>query len=253
MTALIVDDEISGVKALQILLAEYCPELTVSGVAHSADMAEELIQKLEPDILFLDIQMPFATGFDLLKRLKTHSFHLIFTTAYNQHAIEAFKHNAVDYLLKPIDPDDLISAVNKCVEKGKTNKMGEQDLEALLTSIRQSKPIKKLAVNTMEGVIFVDITQIIRLAADSNYTNIFLANGKKILSSKTLGEYEKALVNMSFFRVHNTHLINLAFVESYKKGEGGYVVMSDTSVVDVSRNKKKELFSLLAISNEDIL
>jgi two-component system LytT family response regulator len=240
LSAIIVDDEASGQEALQILIRKYCPD--------SADEAEKRILELKPDLIFLDIEMPFANGFELLQRFKEITFDVIFTTAYDQYAIKAFKHNAIDYLLKPVDPDELIMAVKKCEEKRASGTLAFNRLDALMTTLNHVKAVKKLPVSTLDGIIFVDVDQVVRLAADSNYTNIFLTNAKKIVASKTLKEFEEILLTYSFFRVHNTHLINLAFVEVYTKGEGGFVTMIDGSIVEVSRNKKNELLAALSLN-----
>ena len=248
LKAIIVDDENSGVESLQILLDKYCSSVEVLGIANSADEAEEKIRSMSPDLLFLDIDMPFANGFDLLNRFKTIQFEVIFTTAYDHYAVRAFKHSAIDYLLKPIDVDELKSAVVKCERKMKESAPAFLHMETLMAALSQAKTVKKLSINTLEGIMFVDTDQIIRLSADSNYTNIFLKNGKKIFASKTLKEFEETLVPMHFFRVHNTHLINLAYVQIYTKGDGGYVTMIDNAVVEVSRSKKTELLALLSLN-----
>jgi two-component system LytT family response regulator len=248
LKAIIVDDENSGVESLQILLNKYCPTVDVLGVAYSADEAEAKIVELKPDLVFLDIDMPFANGFDLLNRFKDIQFEVIFTTAYDHYAVRAFKHSAIDYLLKPIDVDELRAAVIKCEKKKEDSKPAFLNMETVMAALNQARTVKKLSINTLEGIMFVDTDQIIRLSADSNYTNIFLKNGKKIFASKTLKEFEETLVPMHFFRVHNTHLINLAYVQIYTKGDGGYVTMIDNAVVEVSRSKKNELLSLLSLN-----
>ena len=248
LNAIIVDDEASGQEALEILIRKYCPDVKLIALASSADEAEKKILELKPDLIFLDIEMPFANGFELLQRFRDITFDVIFTTAYDQYAIKAFKHNAIDYLLKPVDTDELIPAVKKCQEKRLAGSLAFNRLDELMTSLNQIKTVKKLSVSTLDGIMFVDVDQVIRLAADSNYTNIFLASGKKIVASKTLKEFEEILMGHSFFRIHNTHLINLAFVEIYTKGEGGFVTMADSSVVEVSRNKKNDLLAALSLN-----
>jgi two-component system LytT family response regulator len=150
--------------------------------------------------------------------------------------------------MKPVDTDELKLAIKKCEEKRAAGFKAFTRLDALIETLSQTKSLKKLPVSTLDGIIFVDVDQIVRLSADSNYTNIFLNNGKKIIASKTLREFEDFLLNYGFFRVHNTHLINLAFVEVYTKGEGGSVTMTDGSVAEVSRNKKNELLALLSLN-----
>ncbi len=251
LNAILVDDEASGLEALQILIGRFCPGVKIVGSAPSADVAEKLIREHKPDLVFLDIEMPFANGFDLLKRFDVIDFDVIFTTAYDHYAVQAFKHSAIDYLLKPVDSDELITAVGKCKDKGKHGNPELSRLESIIGAMAQNKPKKKLSVSTVDGIIFLDSDQIIRLSADSNYTSIYLTNGKKVIASKTLKEFDEILLNMNFFRVHNTHLINLMYVEKYTKGEGGTVTMIDNSEVDVSRNKKNELLSLMSLNKMD--
>ncbi|HXD93298.1 MAG TPA: LytTR family DNA-binding domain-containing protein [Bacteroidia bacterium] len=249
LTAIIVDDEVPGIESLQILLKKYCPSVKVTDVANSIDEAEVKIASLNPDIVFLDIEMPGGNGFEVLKRLKNISFNIIFTTAHDRYAIKAIKHSALDYLLKPIDPDELIGAIKKCEETKKkgTHTYQPEKIEALFDAFNQTKKIQKLPVKTMDGVIFVNLKEVVRLEAHSNYTSIFLITGKKIVASKTLKEFEDLLIGVNFFRIHNTHLINLAYVDKYIKGEGGSLIMSDSSEVEVSRTKKIELLSLLSL------
>jgi len=249
LTAIIVDDEVPGIESLQILLKKYCPSVKVTDVANSIDEAEVKIASLNPDIVFLDIEMPGGNGFEVLKRLKNISFNIIFTTAHDRYAIKAIKHSALDYLLKPIDPDELIEAIEKCEEKKKKgiHTYQPEKIEAILDAFNQTKKIQKLPVKTLDGVVFVNLNDIVRLSAHSNYTSIFLVTGKKIVASKTLKEFEDLLVGMNFFRVHNTHIVNLTYIDKYKKGEGGSVIMTDSSEVEVSRAKKIELLSLLSL------
>jgi two-component system LytT family response regulator len=246
LNAIIIDDEASGVESLQILLGKYCPSVNVAGVATSGDEAQKKIQELKPDLIFLDIEMPYGSGFDLLKKISKITFDIIFTTAYDRYAIKAIKHNAIDYLLKPIDPDELIQAVKKSEERKEKGTI-EFSSADLIEALGKSKRTQKLSIKTMDGIVFVNPADIIRLKADSNYTEIFLVNSKKIMASKTLKEFEKALAGMNFFRIHNSHLINLEHVEKYVRGEGGCVTMTDASSLEVSRNKKNELLSLLSL------
>ena len=244
--AIIVDDEASGVETLKKDLAKYCPEITIMGVAHSADEAEEKIKSLKPGLVFLDVEMPYASGFDLLARFKEINFEVIFTTAYNEYAIKAIKNNALDYLLKPIHPDELVAAVKKYLTKSAKEPKVEIKIENLVAAMAQLQKVQKLPVPTVDGVLYIDTTEITRLEGSHNYTNIHLVGGKKILSSKTLKDYEQLLTAQNFFRVHKTHLINLNHTVKYLKGEGGYVLMTDGASVEVSRQKKQELLSLLS-------
>lgn len=245
LKALLVDDEEAGVESLQLLLKKYCPEVEVIATANSVSEAEEKLKTATPDVIFLDIAMPFANGFELLKRVKNKNFSVIFTTAYNEYALKAIKHNALDYLLKPIDSDELIEAVKKCEEKKNTGSPDMKKLENLMNALAQSQKAQKLPIPTLEEIMYVDIDTIMRMEADSNYTHIYLTDKQKLTSSKTLKDYEQMLMGQKFFRVHKTHIINLGYVKKYIKGEGGYVVMADGKSVEVSRQKKSELLALL--------
>ena len=245
LSAVIVDDEIPGVESLEILLKKYCPTVVLKGIAYSAEEAEKIITSVFPDLVFMDIEMPNTDGFEVLHQLKEIPFHVIFTTAHEHYAIKAIKHSAADYLLKPIDPDELILAIQKCENTKKQTGDHFIQIDSLIQKLSQSAKPQKFAVKTIEGMTFINPNDVIRLEAASNYTTIFMVGGKKIVASKTLKEFEETLTESGFFRVHNTHLINLNYVDKYKKGEGGYVIMTDASEVEVSRTKKNELLALL--------
>jgi two-component system LytT family response regulator len=245
LKAIIIDDEINCAETLQLLLNKYCTNVEILSVLYNSQKAEEAIRSHRPDVVFLDIEMPHLTGFDVLKQVKDIPFEAIFTTAYDHYALRAIKHNAFDYLLKPIDTDELVAAVNKVEAKKKGGVIDLEKVTNLLTELGREKKSQKLSVPALDGIIYLDIDSIIRISADSNYSNIFLENGKKITSSKTLKEYEQILSEMKFFRVHNAHLVNLNFVEKYIRGEGGVLVMRDGVNIDVSRQKKKALLDLL--------
>lgn len=246
LNAIIVDDEASGAGSLKILLGKYCPDVKILGVASSADEAEKMINTLSPNLVFLDVEMPHADGFQLLSRFKKISFDVVFTTAYNEYALKAIKHSAIDYLLKPIDKDELIESVKKCEEKHSKGQVDYMKVENLLASLAQTHKVQKLPVPTIEEILYIDIDNIIRFEADSNYTMIFLRSGKKITSSKTLKDYEMMLVGHPFFRVHKTHFINLSEITKYIKGDGGFVVMTDGATIEVSRQKKADLLAMMA-------
>jgi two-component system LytT family response regulator len=245
INAIIVDDEASGAGALNLLIGKYCPNVKVIGIAHSANEAEKKINSLSPNLVFLDVEMPHADGFQLLKRFNELNFDIIFTTAYNEYALKAIKHNALDYLLKPIDIDELKAAVKKCEDKQSKGETDFSKVQNLLSALSQQK-VQKLPIPTPEEIVYVDIDDIVRCEADSNYTAIYMKDKRKITSSKTLKEYEQLLSEQPFFRIHKTHLINLACVARYIKGDGGYVVMNDGVSLEVSRQKKAELLALMS-------
>lgn len=247
MKALIVDDEVKGAKTLHALLTEYCKEIEVMAMAHSVEEAEKAIGVINPAVVFLDIEMPDGNGFELLEKFPKHSFQVIFTTAYDHFAIQAFKTNAVSYLLKPIDVDELVSAVAKLKQHDNAQQAERfANIETALNELRnQGKTNTRLAIQSVEGISFIEVDKIVRLEADSNYTHIFLVGGKKITSAKTLKDYETSLTQNNFFRVHNTHVVNLNHIERYIKGEGGYVVTTDNVTIEVSRRRKAELLEVL--------
>lgn len=246
LKAIIIDDEINGAEVLQHLIQEYCPNVSVTSIETSTLKAIKLIEKQVPDVIFLDIEMPDMSGFELLEKIKHLSLHVIFTTAYNNYALRAFKYNTIDYLLKPIIASELIRAVSKLETKQNNNTTGVT-INHFLEAIRLSQNQQKIAISSLNEIIYIETEKITRLESDSNYTNIFLVDGKNITSSKTLKEYENLLNPNMFFRTHKAFIINLHFVEKYVKSEGGYVVMKDNAKVSVSREKRQLLMDTLAI------
>ncbi|UTW64284.1 response regulator transcription factor [bacterium SCSIO 12741] len=244
---IIVDDEEGARESLTNLLEKYVDDVKIIAKAESIASAMEKINKYKPDLVFLDIEMPFGSGFELLERMQPIDFNIIFVTAYDHYALKAIKFSALDYLLKPVDIDELRKAVDKHRETREA--APAESYQNLVENLRSESTERKLAIPDSNGIIFVKISDIIRCESDGNYTRIFLKTGKKILASKTLGEYESLLENEYFYRVHRSHLINLQHIKKYLKGEGGYVVMSDDSKVDVSRRKKSGFMEMLAEIN----
>ena len=241
----IIDDEPKGRETLKNLLERYCPEISLEGEAGSVVDGYKLINNSAPDLVVLDIEMPGHNGFDLLEMFKSIPFKVIFTTAYDKYAIKAIKYSALDYLLKPIDVDELKTAVSRVEENNKKD-MTQARYETLLNNIKSENKRKKVAIADIEGLVFVYLDEIIRCESDSNYTYIFLNNKKKITASKTLRDFEELFAEENFFRVHRSHLINLDHLKKYIKGEGGFAVMSDDSKVEVARRKKPEFMEVLA-------
>ena len=249
ITATIVDDEPFCCEALATLLERYCPEVKVLDICYSAKKAQRSLEEKKPDILFLDIEMPFMNGFELLEKLPAIDFKLIFTTSYDQYAIKAIRFSALDYLLKPIDREDLQKSVQKVLAH-LTHPLPQQ-IEILLQKLNNpTLRILKVAIPTMEGLRMVSIDSIISCRADSNYTIVLLKNKEKITASRTLKEVEELLEDYSFTRAHHSWLVNLNEVEKYMKGEGGYLLMSDGTVVDVSRSHKEILLRKLQPGKE---
>jgi two-component system, LytTR family, response regulator len=246
INSLIVDDEPTGARILKTQLAMYCPTVNVIGMAHSADDAQKKITEFSPNLLFLDVEMPNGDGFDLLGRLENIRFEVIFTTAHNEYALKAIKHNALDYLLKPIGPDELMAAVKKCEKKLALGSTSNLNIKSLLSAIGVPQKIRRISVPTLNEILYIEADNIIRMEADSNYTQIFLTDKKKLTSSKTLKDYENALENQNFFRIHKTHLVNLSHIRKFIKTDGGCVLLSDGTSLEVARRKKDELLAILS-------
>jgi len=240
MRTIVIDDEIAAIENLQILLNKYCEDIEIVATARSAEEGYALIKKEKPELIFLDVEMPHANGFELLKKFKNPSFSVIFTTAYNQYAIQAIKFSALDYLLKPIDVEELITAVSK-VDKKSTADDARVDL---LMENMDDNAAKRLALPKDGGYSIVKIENIIRCEASDNYTTFHIKDKKPILVSKTLKEFEKLLPKNNFFRVHQSHLININMIEEYYKTDGAYLLMEDGSTVAISRRKKEEFEKL---------
>ncbi|HZE84959.1 MAG TPA: LytTR family DNA-binding domain-containing protein [Puia sp.] len=242
--AIIVDDEPYCCEALGTLLQRYCPEVRVIEICYNGATALKAIHEDQPDLLFLDIEMPQMNGFELLGKLKEINFELIFTTSYDQYAIKAIRFSALDYLLKPIDREELQKAVQKVVARQQPPI--PQQLEILLEKFHQpATRIQRIAMPTMEGLQMIAVDAIISCESDSNYTTLFLKNKQKITASRTLKEIEEMLEDHSFIRVHHSYLVNLNEIEKYIKGEGGYLLMSDGKPIDVSRSRKEMLLRRL--------
>ncbi|MBA3682216.1 MAG: response regulator transcription factor [Bacteroidetes bacterium] len=245
--AIIVDDEEKSRVTLKNLVALYCPNVVILELCDSVNAALLAIEKETPDLVFLDIEMPFHNGFTLLEKIKDPTFEVIFTTAYDHYAIKAIKFSAMDYLLKPIDSDELKNAVSKIETKANASTKTLPDFELLLSNLKVKGNNAKVAVPTFEGLQMISVSEIIKCTADESYTHIALTNNTKITVSRILKEYEELLSDFNFLRVHNSCLINLIHVSKYIKGDGGYVVMVDGSSVEVSRRKKNELISKLSM------
>ena len=242
--AIIIDDEIHCRKTLGMLLKEYCPGVQVMEQCSDAESGLAAIQRLKPDLVFLDIEMPNMNGFEMLEKLPEIHFEIIFTTSYDQYAIKAFRFSALDYLLKPVGREELQRAVEKVAQRLQFPL--PQQLEILLQKLHQpASSIQKIALPTMEGLQMIAVSSIISCASDSNYTLFFLKNKQKLIVSRPLKEIEEMLEDYSFLRVHNSYLVNLNEIDKYVKGEGGYLVMTDGSNIDVSRSKKEILLNKL--------
>ena len=237
----IIDDEKNCIEILEYLLEKNCPGAEIVARFQSPEEALKQLPVIKPDLVFLDIEMPGMNGFKLLEKSGDFSFDVVFTTAYNEFAIKAFKVNAADYLLKPIDGDELKAAF----EKVKQLRNNESDsVKALLEYLQTSQSVSKIALTTDDGLVFIDPDNLMYCKADGAYTHFNLTGGKTYLSSKTLGDYETQLASKGFYRIHNSYLINLKHITRYVRDDGGYVVMSDQSTITVSRRRKEGFIKL---------
>jgi len=228
-------------KSLQTLLSKYCPQIEIVGIADGVCSGLEMIQCEQPDVVFLDIQMKDGTGFDLLEKLPEIKFKLIFTTSYDQYAVKAFRYSAMDYLLKPINPEELILSIAQLSERVRVSEI-EQQVKLIL---QNKNEFERVAFPTSEGIRFVKIKEIIRCESDGNYTVVFLVDGDNILIPKTLKVYADILPESIFYRVHKSHLINIEYIKQYVSADGGYIIMADNSRVDIAHRKKDEFMRIL--------
>ncbi len=235
ITAVIIDDETNAQEVLAWQLKQYCPQVELAGCAGNVADGIKLIHEAEPQLIFLDIEMPVQNGFDLLEAFENPTFDIIFTTAYNQYAIKAFKFSAFDYLLKPIDAEDLKTAVSRYA--GKTSRSVKEQLKVLSAQMQFKSP-NRIAIPSNDGLMMIKPEQLVRCESESNYTKVFLENKQKIVVAKTLKELEDVLTGFGFYRIHHSHLVNLTHVVSYIRNDGGYVLMSDGSHITVARNRR---------------
>lgn len=243
MKAVIIDDEKRTRELIAKLIDSFDLGIQTFPIGENVSSGLKAIEDIEPDIVFLDIQMPDGTGFDLLKMIPQKSFEVIFITAHEEFAIKAIKFSALDYILKPIDPEELKKSIQKAVESI-DHKKEETQFEALQLNMQPTQK-RRLVLKTQESVHVVELDKIIRCEADRNYTSFYLVDHKKILVSKTLKDYETLLSGYNFIRVQQSHLINLDYVDRYDKAHGGSVVMKDGSEVPLSPNKRDMFFKIL--------
>ena len=244
--AVIIEDEEKGRQYLENLINDVGNQIALVGTADSVSSGLDLIKSQRPDVVFLDIQMHSETGFDLLERLPSIDFEIIFTTAYEHYALKAIKFCAIDYLLKPIDAQELRSAIDK-VEKRRSKDNLSKNFEVLLQNIKNTNTEHhQIALATNDGLVFVRVNNIIYCESDGPYTTFYIKNSDKIMTSKNLKEYEDLLVDHNFFRVHKSYLINMGEIKRYIRGDGGQVIMSTGKALDVSKRKKEAFLSLLS-------
>jgi len=243
--AIIIDDEKKCISLLEKMLKKQFPDIQIAATASQPEDGIKLIRQLEPDLVFIDIEMPRKNGFEVLEATKDIAYDIIFTTAYNQYAIKAIRFSALDYLLKPIDETELIQAVQRFKAKHQSASR-QQQIDLLFSNLRSlTKPYSKLSVTTTEGVIFINIPDILFCEATGSYTTLYLKNNDKLVTSKTLKDFEELLEAHSFYRTHHSYIINLNEIKRYIKGDGGSVLMSNAAELPVSKRKKDEFLKKL--------
>jgi len=240
--SVIIDDEEHNRQMIRDMILKHCTQLSVVAEADGVKSGLAAIQKHHPDMIFLDIKMDDGDGFDLLEKAGTIDFKVIFITAYEEYAIKAFKFSAIDYLLKPVDPDDLVNAVENAKEQIMIDL--KYQLSALSENLNPEKK-KTLVLRTIDKIHYIDTKNIIRCESDRNYTFFFLNNNQRIITSSPLKDYEEILEDHCFFRIHKSHLVNLNYIETYIKGEGGFVLLKDKTKIPVAMRKKEELLERL--------
>lgn len=246
INGIIIDDELNNIENLKSLLHKYCHEITVVASATNADDGVVLVEKHKPDLIFLDIQMPDKSGFDMLKMFTQINFEIIFITAYDQYGIQAIKFSALDYLLKPLDINELKIAVQKAKDKIES-KQKNLSIENLLEYIKKEKNgSQKLALPTLTETRYVEVGDIIHCVASDNYTTFYLHNNEKILVCKTLKEFAELLKPYNFIRTHQSHLVNAHFVKSLLKEDGGSLLLTDLTKIPISRQNKENVKAMLS-------
>lgn len=238
LKAILIDDEPDCVRLLSLQLKEHCPQVHVLGQYTNSEVGLQAIRTQNPDVVFLDIEMPGMNGFTLLEQLGDISFSLIFITAYNEFALKAFRFSALDYLLKPLDYNELQEAVKKAEKR---QRIDQRQLDLLRSQLEGGKHPQKIAVPYQNTIVFVELKELVYCEADSNYTKLFLTSGKNFLLSKTLREVQEVLEERNFLRVHRQYLVNLDHIKTYHKGESAYLVMQGDISIPVSKNQKDRL------------
>jgi two-component system LytT family response regulator len=245
LKAILIDDEANSLENLQQKLQAFCPSINIIATTQRPEEAILLIYNHKPDVIFLDIEMPRMNGFKMIEELKEVDFEIVFITAYNHYAIDAIRLSAFDYLVKPVSVKDLQNCTKRLLENH--NKHTSEKFDILRKSLNEPKSQEdKIAIPTLEGMDFIQVKNIIRIESSSNYSRIILINGKTILVTKLLKEFEEILLKYRFYRIHNSHLINLTCINKYIRGDGGEVVMQNGDVIDVARRKKEEFLKLIS-------
>lgn len=243
--ALIIDDEKHCRNSLEWLIGKYCPEIHIGAACSNAKQGLEEIQKQQFNLVFLDVEMPVMSGFEMLEKITELNFDVIFTTAFDKYALRAIKFGALDYLIKPVDKDELRAAIDKVLKRNQNQSLNQ--FTALLTHIRKSNDLsfQKIALPAMHGYELISLNTIMYCESNSNYTIVFLNNSQQITVSRTLKDIEELLNVQPFFRIHNSYLVNLQYAVRYIKGQGGFLILNNEVSLPVSRIKKEELLKLI--------
>lgn len=251
LKSIIVDDELNGIENLIQILSEYCPEVKVVGTAQTLDMTKHILANLEFDVAFLDVQIGSNRIFKILEELKEIDFEIVFFSAYGDHALEAFKYMAIDYLLKPIEIESLKNAILQ-VKQNRKKRSFHDHAQELLAALKVSRiEDSKIAIPTTCGYEFIYCKDILYCIAEGSYTCLYITNGKKIVASQTLKYYDHLLQKMNFKRIHNSHLVNLKYVKRISKSEGGWVLMEDGKTLSISKSRMKDLLNSLNVMQKN--
>jgi len=243
---IIIEDEINARKALKNMLQFYCDEVEIIGETDKVAEGIQLIRESKPDLVILDVHLTDGTGFDVMEKTRSENFKVIFSTAYDEYALQAIKISALDYLLKPVKPNELRKAIQKAVDAIENDEMRDMQVEACINNVHSPAAHKKVILNTLESIHMVETGKIIRCEGSDNYTNVYIENKDRLLISKTLKEFEELLNPFGFFRVHQSHIINLHNVDLYDKKSGGMAVLNDGSKIPVSSRRKEGFLKALA-------
>ena len=241
---ILIDDELNSLQNLQNKLEGFCPEVSIVAVSQNPEEGIMLIKQFQPDVVFLDIEMPRMSGFRMLEELGEYNFDIIFTTAYNHYSIDAIRISAFDYLIKPIGIEELQQAVERLSKS--LHKQTKEKIDILKKSLSDQRSQEdKIAISTSEGIDFIPIKNIMHIESKSNYSKIFMIENKSITVTKILKDFEEMLSPYNFYRIHNSHLINLNFIQKYIRSQGGHVMLQDGTLIDVSRRKKEEFLKMI--------
>jgi two-component system LytT family response regulator len=244
LKTILIDDELPSLQNLEQKITEFCPDVKILASTQKPEEAIRLIEFHKPDVIFLDIEMPRMNGFKMLEEINEKDFDIVFTTAYNLYAIDAVRISAFDYLVKPVAVKDLQNCVARLFKD--QSKQTPEKLDVLRQNLSDSRSQNdKITISTNEGIEFIEIKEIMRIESSSNYSKIFFKDGRSLLVTKLLKDFEEILLPYRFYRIHNSHLINLSYIKKYVRGDGGQVVMQNDEVIDVARRKKEEFLKLI--------